>query len=163
MRPALRPRRGTRTIAHRGDPILDRAVAVAVKAPLLDAWKWSRRGSHGDITALVAATLATWGCSQRRPTYGAAGGEQPNGRFSPRSGDWRARMPENDSIRRIQAASFASRAEYRYQLVLAGISEREADLLADKAWRGFQDQARRADPAGFRTVDDYVASLAAAG
>lgn len=42
-------------------PDLDDAVASAVKAPMVDSWKWSRVKSTGaDISPLVAATLAYW-------------------------------------------------------------------------------------------------------
>jgi hypothetical protein len=42
-------------------PELDAAVAGARTAPLLDAWKWSRRNSSVLITPLVSVTLALWG------------------------------------------------------------------------------------------------------
>ena len=47
-------------IAHRGDYRLTDAVAAATKRRAGDAWVWRRRG-HGDISPLVAATLARWG------------------------------------------------------------------------------------------------------
>lgn len=47
-------------IAHRGDYRLTDAVASATKRRAGDAWVWRRRG-HGDISPLVAATLAHWG------------------------------------------------------------------------------------------------------
>jgi hypothetical protein len=47
-------------VAHRGDYRLTDAVAAATKRRAGDAWVWRRRGS-GDISPLVAATLARWG------------------------------------------------------------------------------------------------------
>ena len=47
-------------LSHRGDYRLTDAVASATKRKVGDAWTWQRRG-HGDITPLVAATLARWG------------------------------------------------------------------------------------------------------
>jgi hypothetical protein len=61
------------TLRHLDDPVLATAVAAAAQAPMGDAWKWSRRTSTGDITPLVAATLALWGWSQHRPTEPAPG------------------------------------------------------------------------------------------
>jgi hypothetical protein len=61
------------TLRHPEDPVLANAAAAAAKAPMGDAWKWSRRTSTGDITPLVAATLALWGWSQHRPTEPAPG------------------------------------------------------------------------------------------
>ena len=46
-------------VAHRGDYRLTDAVAAATKRRAGDAWVWRRRG-HGDISPLVAATLAHW-------------------------------------------------------------------------------------------------------
>lgn len=40
---------------------LDDAMAGASKRDIGDAWGWSRKNSHVDITPLVAATLALWG------------------------------------------------------------------------------------------------------
>lgn len=45
-------------LVHRGQPALDAAVLVARRRPLGDAWAWARRG--GDISPLVAVTLARW-------------------------------------------------------------------------------------------------------
>jgi hypothetical protein len=48
-------------------PELDEALAGARKAPLGDAWKWSRKNStSADISPLVAVTLARWGASAKR-------------------------------------------------------------------------------------------------
>lgn len=44
-------------IRHRDQPVLTAAVALADTRPLADAWAWSRK-SKGDISPLVAATLA---------------------------------------------------------------------------------------------------------
>jgi hypothetical protein len=44
---------------HFGQPSLDDAAAKASKRPLTEnSWAWGRRASGGDITPLVAATLA---------------------------------------------------------------------------------------------------------
>ena len=48
----------TARLVHRGQPALDSAVLAARRRPLGDAWAWARRG--GDISPLVAATLARW-------------------------------------------------------------------------------------------------------
>lgn len=46
---------------HLGDPLLERALAGAVKRNLGDgAWLWSRKSSLVDISPLVASTLAVW-------------------------------------------------------------------------------------------------------
>ena len=42
-------------------PELDNAVAGARTAPLLDAWKWSRKDSLALITPLISCTNALWG------------------------------------------------------------------------------------------------------
>ena len=49
------------TICHLGDRMLDDAVAAAAKRPVGDSWVWNRR-SEMDMTPLIAATLAHWGC-----------------------------------------------------------------------------------------------------
>jgi hypothetical protein len=50
------------TLAHTGlEPRLDAAVAVGAKRPLGDAWAWRKRGAHGDLSPLVAVTLAHYG------------------------------------------------------------------------------------------------------
>jgi hypothetical protein len=42
-------------------PELDDALAAAVKAPMVDSWKWSRvKSTQADISPLVACTLAYW-------------------------------------------------------------------------------------------------------
>jgi hypothetical protein len=46
-------------LRHPGSPALDAAVPVATKRPLGEAWAWARQ--QGDISPLVAATLALWG------------------------------------------------------------------------------------------------------
>jgi len=48
------------TLRHRGEPVLTDAVAGAVKRKLGDRWTWGRGGS-GDVSPLVASTLALWG------------------------------------------------------------------------------------------------------
>ncbi len=45
---------------HPGVPVLDAAVFNAVQRDVGDAWLWSRRKSDGDISPLVAVTLARW-------------------------------------------------------------------------------------------------------
>jgi len=52
-------------LRHLGQPDLDVAVRVAGRRQLGDAWAWSRRASTGDISPLVAVTLARWGVAQR--------------------------------------------------------------------------------------------------
>jgi hypothetical protein len=47
-------------LSHRGDYRLTDAVTSATKRRVGEAWAWSRRG-HGDISPLIAATLARWG------------------------------------------------------------------------------------------------------
>jgi hypothetical protein len=47
-------------LSHRGDYRLTDAVTSATKRKAGEAWAWSRRG-HGDISPLVACTLARWG------------------------------------------------------------------------------------------------------
>jgi hypothetical protein len=47
------------TLRHLGSDELDEAVAVATKRTLGEAWAWARQS--GDISPLVAATLALWG------------------------------------------------------------------------------------------------------
>ncbi len=50
---------------HRGEPDLDAAVMGARPRAVGDGWKWSRRDSTVDISALVAATNAYWLASTR--------------------------------------------------------------------------------------------------
>jgi hypothetical protein len=52
-------------VAHLGQPILDSAVASARKRSLGDAWAWARK-TGGDISPLVAVTLARWGLVNAR-------------------------------------------------------------------------------------------------
>lgn len=47
-------------LRHLGSPELQAAVRNASKRPLGEAWAWSRRLSAGDISPLVAATIALW-------------------------------------------------------------------------------------------------------
>lgn len=47
------------TLFHLGDPILERALLAASKRPLAGAWAWNRKS--GDISPIVAATLAAYG------------------------------------------------------------------------------------------------------
>lgn len=48
-------------LRHTGQETLTSALRQAKTRPLGDAWAWSRRDSRGDISPLVAATLATHG------------------------------------------------------------------------------------------------------
>ena len=49
-----------RSIAHRAQAVLDDTLASAGRRILGDGWAWSRRSSDGDISPLVAVTLAAW-------------------------------------------------------------------------------------------------------
>lgn len=49
-----------RSITIRSNDDLDRAVSGALQLPVGDTWKWGRKGSHVDITLLVACTVARW-------------------------------------------------------------------------------------------------------
>ena len=51
-------------VRHLDQPILNAAVSLAERRPLADAWAWQRK-SKGDISPLVAATLAL--SAARRP------------------------------------------------------------------------------------------------
>ena len=52
-------------LAHPGQPMLDGAVAGAVKREIGDGgWAWARRKSTGDISMLEAVTLAAWAADQ---------------------------------------------------------------------------------------------------
>jgi phage terminase large subunit-like protein len=50
----------SRTVRHSGDPVLDAAVAGAVRRDLGDRWAWARKAPVIDISPLVAVTLAFW-------------------------------------------------------------------------------------------------------
>jgi hypothetical protein len=54
-------------LCHRGQAVLDDAVAAAGRRILGDGWAWSRRGSDVDISPLVAVTLAAWLARTRPP------------------------------------------------------------------------------------------------
>ncbi|MGN7703507.1 hypothetical protein [Cellulosimicrobium sp. 22601] len=54
-------------LTHSGDPELYAAVKAAVKAPSGDSWRWGRKRSLEDITALYAVTLARHGYVTRAP------------------------------------------------------------------------------------------------
>jgi phage terminase large subunit-like protein len=62
-----------KSLRHLGGPELASAIKGAAKRPLGDAWAWSRKNSHVDISPLVACTLALWGASQYQPVYRSAG------------------------------------------------------------------------------------------
>jgi phage terminase large subunit-like protein len=56
------------SVAHIGEPSLQNAIDAATTKPLADGWKWSRQTSGiGDISPLVAATLAHWGVVANTP------------------------------------------------------------------------------------------------
>jgi hypothetical protein len=50
-------------IVHLDQPVLNAAVAGARKRVLGDAWAWARRAG-GDVSPLVAVTLARWGLTK---------------------------------------------------------------------------------------------------
>ena len=52
-------------LRHLGTDELDAAIKNAATRPLGDAWAWSRKVSHSDISPLVAASLALWQASQK--------------------------------------------------------------------------------------------------
>ena len=55
-------------VRHLGDPVLSQAVANAAVANVGDgAWRWARRTSGSDISAIVAATLAGHAMAAERP------------------------------------------------------------------------------------------------
>lgn len=62
-------------LAHRDQPPLNLAVQAASRRRLTDGFAWSRSGSLGDISPLVAVSLAVWGLVSRGPVseeaYGA--------------------------------------------------------------------------------------------
>jgi phage terminase large subunit-like protein len=51
---------GAGTVAHRAQAVLDTVIASAGRRIVSDGWAWSRRNSEGDISPLVAVTLAAW-------------------------------------------------------------------------------------------------------
>jgi len=55
-------------LRHLGTPELTAAIRNASKRSLGEAWAWSRRRSAGDISPLVAATLALWRSARERPS-----------------------------------------------------------------------------------------------
>ncbi len=55
------------TLRHRGQPALQNALRAAARRPVGDAWAFSRKGSTGDVSALVAASLALWGATALEP------------------------------------------------------------------------------------------------
>lgn len=54
-------------IRHRGHPALNDAVKVAATRPSGDALTWTRAGSAGSISALIAATAARYGALEAPP------------------------------------------------------------------------------------------------
>lgn len=58
------------TLRQLGGDAFDAAVDVAITRPLGDAWAWSRKNSEGDISPLVAGTLALWGLQTADTTDG---------------------------------------------------------------------------------------------
>lgn len=53
-------------LRHSGDDAFESAIKAAAKRKLGDRFAWSRVGSEGDITPLVAATLGYWRVRTRR-------------------------------------------------------------------------------------------------
>jgi hypothetical protein len=53
---------------HLGQEPLDLAAEVADRRHVIDVWLWTRSKSAGDISPLVAVTLARWAASQSSPT-----------------------------------------------------------------------------------------------
>jgi hypothetical protein len=51
-------------LGHIGQEPLDDAARVAKRRPVRDRWLWTRTKSTGDISPLVAATLARWSARQ---------------------------------------------------------------------------------------------------
>jgi len=51
----------------RREPVLDAAVAAAVRRAVGDSWAWGRRSAQEDVSPLVAATLAFWGAQNGPP------------------------------------------------------------------------------------------------
>lgn len=47
-------------LRHRGQPILDVAVAMAATRPIADYWVWDRKKSLVDVAPLIALTAAVW-------------------------------------------------------------------------------------------------------
>jgi phage terminase large subunit-like protein len=56
-----------KTVRHRGDPALERALGGAATRLLADAWAWDRRTPSTDICPLVAVTYALWAHKLRAP------------------------------------------------------------------------------------------------
>lgn len=54
-------------VRYRRQGSLEDAVSCAAKRPLGDAWAWDRRDSSGDISPLVAVTLALYGSRAEPP------------------------------------------------------------------------------------------------
>ena len=61
------------TLRHLGQPELAHAIKGAADRQIDDAWAWSRKNSHVDISPLVACTLAHWGATEHKPTFRVAG------------------------------------------------------------------------------------------
>lgn len=58
------PRKVGEIFTHRNQPNLTAAVSNAEKRDLADLWAWDKRNAAGDISPLVAMTLAVWGHHQ---------------------------------------------------------------------------------------------------
>lgn len=54
-------------VRHLAQPELRAAIKGAATRPLGDAWAWSRKNSHVDISPLVSCTLALWGFGRAVP------------------------------------------------------------------------------------------------
>lgn len=55
------------SLRHLGQPELDAAVQASARRSLGDSWAWSRRAATGDISPLVAVTLAHWAAPTSAP------------------------------------------------------------------------------------------------
>lgn len=59
------PRKGdATTFRHRGQIVLDTAVAAATKKPAQDLWVWDPKSAVADISPLIAVNQAQWGLEQ---------------------------------------------------------------------------------------------------
>jgi hypothetical protein len=64
----------SKTLRHRDDQNLNNALLSACKHQTGDVWIWGRRESGGDISPLVAATLALWGHAKFAHTAAGSAG-----------------------------------------------------------------------------------------
>lgn len=64
------------TLLHPDQPALNQSIATAKKRAIADAFGWSRKSNNGDITPLVAVTLAAYGLQLKRKPRGRREGTQ---------------------------------------------------------------------------------------